>query len=209
MQRCKNMLEHEGTTEGPADMPFFPWDAEATHPPYLRTSDPHVHCFEVRTEKDIRRGPYLATSAQHQFPFQAPATKELMYPKKPEWWPQVEVSYGFSALLPLLIDHVGSVMLSPNSDHLVFAMSAILWLLGVMSTCVACVKVRKMIWHLPPRLIQGLEQPTPQQVAEGCSASQLNLIKEMLKQHRLIEWESVKHKLRRPSTVLKDQGAFR
>lgn len=64
LQRFNNMLNRGGTTDGPGDMPSFTWDAVATRPPYLRTSDPHVQHFVVRMEKDIRGGPYLVTSSQ-------------------------------------------------------------------------------------------------------------------------------------------------
>eukprot|EP00170_Pyropia_yezoensis_P000922 contig_4245_g925 len=36
------------------------------------------------------------------------------------------------------------------------------WILEVMLTWVDCVQRRGMFWNLPPRLIQGLEQLTPQ-----------------------------------------------
>lgn len=208
VQRAKAMVDRGGTIPGPGDLPTFTWDTVATRPPYLHEADPHTHHFDVRMEKDFRRGPYLVTSAQLEFPQQSAASKEQYYPKKPEWRPQVEVPYGFPALLPRLLDHFGSVMLTAGPDHLVWAMLATQWLLEVMSTWVSCVQRRVMLWHLPLRLIQGLEQLTPQLVAEGCSSGQLTLLEEMLRLHKFIEWESIEHKLRRPTRGPKDDGAL-
>eukprot|EP00170_Pyropia_yezoensis_P003698 contig_15531_g3709 len=105
VQRVKNFFTRGGTAEGPGDVPTFKWDVVATCPPFLRTSDPRVQHFDVRMEMDIRRGPYLVTSAQLEFAQQALANKELLYPKNPEWWPQIEVPYGIPAQLPRLVDH--------------------------------------------------------------------------------------------------------
>lgn len=56
VQRFINLMMHGGITEGPVDTPSFTGDAVATRPPYLRSSDAHVHHFDRRFEKDIRRG---------------------------------------------------------------------------------------------------------------------------------------------------------
>lgn len=111
------------------------------------------------------------TSAQVEFPQQSSPTKEQMYPQKPEWWPQVEVPQWFPVLLPRLLDHFGSVVFTASHDGLVLAMLATLWLLEVMSTWVACVQVRRMLWHLPSRLIQALEVFTHQKVAKGAQST--------------------------------------
>lgn len=119
MQRFKNMRNRGGTTEGPSDMPTFALDAVATCHPYLHTSEPHPRIFAARVEQDIRRGPFLVTSSQFDFGQQAPANNELLYPEKPEWWPQVMIPYGIPALLPRLVDHFGSAMLTASPDHVV------------------------------------------------------------------------------------------
>eukprot|EP00170_Pyropia_yezoensis_P000702 contig_3307_g703 len=121
VQRVKSVLARWGTTKGPGDMPTFTWDAVETRPAYLRSTDIHLHQFDARMEKDIWRGLYLVTSAQLEFAQQAPANKDLLHPKKPEWWPQVEVPDGFPALLPRLVDHFGSDMSTARPDHLLFA----------------------------------------------------------------------------------------
>lgn len=56
VHRCKNMLEHGGTTEGPADMPTFTSDAVASRPPnfgrWTRTSN-NVTCEWRRTPGEV------------------------------------------------------------------------------------------------------------------------------------------------------------
>lgn len=55
------------------------------------------------------------TLAQLEFAQQAPATKELMSPKNPEWWPHLEVPCWFLALLTRLIVHFGSVIVGDRN----------------------------------------------------------------------------------------------
>lgn len=126
VQRIKNLHEAGGSSAGPHDFPTFTWDAVATFHPYLRNDDPHVRHFDVREEKDLRRGAYQVTNAQVEYPRQGGADREFFYPKKPRWWPQDEVPYGLPALLPRRQDHVGSIMLTAGPDHVVFDMMAAL-----------------------------------------------------------------------------------
>lgn len=151
----------------------------------------------------------MVTTAQIECAQPAPANKEQLYTKKPEWCPQVEVPYRFPALLPRLVAHFGSVMLTARPDHVVLATLATQWLFEVLSTWVACVQRRKKVWYLLPRLIQCLEQLTPRLVAEGCPSGQLTLLEEMLRLHKLIEWKSIEYKGRPPSRGSNDEGTRR
>lgn len=142
---ARRLLAEPTPVMGAEDNPVFTSQGVSSTPPILRLEDCHKFHFQARWEHTQRQTGQLVTFPQPNAACMSDSDRRELYPSLLEWWPRVEVPFGFLVLLPRVVDQFGSVLMAGGPTDMVWAMFATHWLLEVVSTWVDCVSIRGML----------------------------------------------------------------